>query len=91
MLHVQVIPRKMTMGMSLSHCLGGRSHVYLWHVPQVLDSIYGDGAMHTAAAKVMPIACQNQFELKGEGGAILGGWLNRLETSAFQCIPTCAA
>ena len=64
MLHVQVIHRNMTMGMSLSHCLGGRSHVYLWHSPQVLDSIYGDGAMHTAAPKVMPFAGQNHSELK---------------------------
>ena len=52
------------MGMSLWPSLGGMSHVYLWHVPQVLDSIYGDGAMRTAAAKVMPFACQNNFELK---------------------------
>ena len=64
MLHVQVIPRKMTMGMSLTHSLGGRTHVYLWHVPQVLESMYGDGAMRTAAAKVMPFACDKHFELK---------------------------
>ena len=64
MLHVQVIPRKMTMGMSLTHSLGGRTHVYLWHVPQVLDSICGDGAMRTAAAKVMHIAAKNHFDLK---------------------------
>ena len=64
MLHVQLIPRKMTMGMSLWPSLGGMSHVYLWHVPQVLEAIYGDGAMRTAAAKVMPFACQNHFELK---------------------------
>ena len=48
------------------------AHCFL-HVRQVLEAIYGDGAMRTAAAKVMPFACQNQFELKGEGGAILGG------------------
>ena len=59
MLHVQDIPRKMTMGMSLIHFVHS-----LWHVPQVLESIYGDGAMRTAAAKVMPFACDKHFELK---------------------------
>ena len=53
------------------------AHCFL-HVRQVLETIYGDGAMRTAAAKVIPFTCQNQCELKGKGGAILGGWRNRL-------------
>ena len=66
MLHVQLMPRKITMGMRMSHCLLGRPYVILWHVSQRIstNSIYGDGAMRTAAAKVMPFACQNNFELK---------------------------
>ena len=64
--HGQLIPRKITMRDSLLQSV----HVCLQQ--QVLGSIYVDGAIRTAAAKVMALMSQHAFELKCWGSATLG-------------------
>ena len=57
----------MTMGVNLSS-----HHKYVhswWQVQQVVVSIYVDGAIRTAAAKVMPFTSQTHCEPKCTGGA----------------------
>ena len=77
---------KMTMGVSLCHCVHS-----CWHVSQILVFIYADGAVLTAAAKVMLVTSQNAFELKCWGGATLGQMRNLSATNSSICISTRAA
>ena len=58
-LHVSVLPRKMTMGMSMFHAV----HCLL-QVSQTREVIYVDGANRTAAAKVTPFTSKHASELK---------------------------
>ena len=74
---------KMTMELSLCHCVHS-----CWHVSQILVFIYADGAVLTAAAKVMLVTSQNAFELKCWGGATLGGMRNLSATNGSLCIST---
>ena len=56
----------------------------LLHDLHLLEAIYGEGAMRTAGVMVIQFGCQNQFELKGEGGATLGGMA---EPTLNKCFP----
>ena len=66
--------------------------VHFWlHVQQVLGSIYVDGAISAAAAKVMSFTSNHAFELKYSGDAPLGGRPNLPATSVSLCISTWSA
>ena len=84
--HGRYMHVKMTMGVSLCHCVHS-----CWHVSQILVFIYADGAVLTAAAKVMLVTSQNAFELKCWGGATLEGMRNLSATNGSLCISTRAA
>ena len=69
---------KMTMELSLCHCVHSCSHV-----SQILVFIYADGAVLTAAANDMLVTSQNAVELQCCGAATLGGHAEPLGNEWF--------
>ena len=77
---------KMTMELSLCHCVRCCSHL-----SQILVFIYADGAVLTAAANDMLVTSQNAVELQCCGAATLGGMRNLSATNGSLRISTRAA
>ena len=77
---------KMTMELTLGHCVHCCSHL-----SQILVFIYGDGAALTAAANDVLVTSQNAVELQCCGAATLGGMRNLSATNASLRISTRAA
>ena len=84
--HGRYMHVKMTMELSLCHCVHS-----CWHVSQILVFIYADGAVLTAAANDMLVTSQNAVELQCCGAATLGGMRNLSATNGSLRISTRAA
>ena len=76
---------KMTMELSLCHCVHSCSHV------SQIVFIYADGPVLTAAANDMLVTSQNAGELQCSGAATLGGMRNLSATNGSLRISTRAA
>ena len=74
-------------------CIFRHSVHFCLHVQQFLGPIYVDGAIRTAAAKVIPFTSQHAFELKCWGDATLGQGLispQQVFPYAFRHLPLLA-